>query len=472
MTDHALELYQPATPAFRAGALDYPTMLELGKAFAASGLFPGVKDQGVAVIKILAGSEMGLEPVAAMNGIDIIPGRGDRGPRMRPNADVQAWLAARAGYTYRPIEHTAEKCVLEWTHDGKVIGTSEFTVAQARKAGLVRDGGAWNTWPEPMTLARAITHGVKLYCRHVLAGHIGGMPVVTTDELEQEYPDPRDDIMRALFATYREVFPTEPEMSADEARDRRLDWSSQVLGRYISTWNGPEAPETLTRVDVQTLLDALQSSAEEAADQPPRVPWTGEAAPAEHHTQSSAGDVQSREAGPEQPPAEHVSEREGGEKSVTPDMPAAARGPSLPSEHNPFLGPIPGMAGGYLSHEQTAEAGPKPAAPIRKRRRTDPGGAPSVAQVREHQKAATERRQTTVERADGNWIQTVPMPEKAKLLEMFHFRLPDAAEFVAKVVAQDPDLPSTLAEWTGLEWPRPNLAALMETARAETTLTR
>jgi hypothetical protein len=260
--DGGMEPYEaPAVPALKAGPLDYPTVLALGKAFAASGLFPGVKDEGVAAIKILAGAEMGLEPVAAMNGIDIIA-MPNRPPRMRPNADVQALLAARAGYTFTPLQHDETKCVLQWTHRGKTLGTSEFSIAQARNARLVRDGGAWQAWPMNMTLARAITQGIKLYCRHVLAGNIGGMAIVTSDELDDEYPDPRGDEIRALHATYREAFPLPPEQTKDEARDDRLDWSSAVLGRPVPSWNGPEAPETLTLADVRQLLDVATQAAQ------------------------------------------------------------------------------------------------------------------------------------------------------------------------------------------------------------------
>lgn len=328
-----LEPYQaPATPALKAGPLDYPTVLALGKAFATSGLFPGVKDQGVAVVKILAGAEFGLEPVSAMNHIDIIATK-DRPPRLRLDTDAQTLLAARAGYTFRPVEHTEQKCVLEWSKNGKMLGTSEFSVAQAQRARLVRDGGAWQAWPMNMTLARAITQGIKLYCRHVLAGSIGGMAVVTTEELEQEYPDPRDDLMRALFATYRERFPMAPGEDPDAYREQRLEWSAVVLGReQVPSWNGPEAPETLTRADVQTLLDALQDT--QAAPDP------GPAAPAlsadpsgtgADHTQGSAGsdprEAQQATAGQgshsrgDRAPVEQT-ETPGAERVATQDMPA------------------------------------------------------------------------------------------------------------------------------------------------------
>jgi hypothetical protein len=432
-----LEPYQaPTTPALRAGALDYPTMLQLGAAFAASGLFPGVKDQGVAVVKILAGAEMGLEPVAAMNGIDIIAMPG-RPPRMRPNADVQALLARRAGYDFTPIEHTAEKCVLEWRHNGKVLGTSEFSVSQARTARLVRDGGAWQAWPENMTLARAITQGVKLFCRHILAGSVGGMQIVTTDELEQEYPDPREDCMRALFATLREKLPRDKGESKEDYDRVRHEWATRVLGRPVSTFNGPEGPETLTRNDVSILLDAAEAIVtaevvdddEDTQPAPARELATpvspGTSLPGAESMQGSAG----REAGhsfPASPggltpvvvPAEHHTAEVLGE--VAPADGTAPGGPSRSDTGQPS-GPAPTPEEFFAKVEGAAVQAlvGRPAPTPRKRRKTDPTGAPGAAEaIKAAQQFRDERKaQTEVERS--GWLEDLPPEAVYNLMTYF-----------------------------------------------------
>jgi hypothetical protein len=296
-----------------------------------------------------------------------------------------------------------------------------------------------------------------------------------------DYPDPRDDKMRELFATYREVKPHGDFVSPEEEREQRLDWSSIILGREITTWNGPEAPETLTRADVQVLLDELQAA-----------PDPGPAAPDLSHQSATGADIHEGSAGtlprhgPGQiemsdlptasrveAPAEHVSEREGGLGEVTPlpsEQVAAGRVDQTVEAGSaaPIGDPVPAPAAPHRSDEVAIWPVGKPAAPHRKR--TKPP-APSVAQVREAQKTAEQtRKQTTVDRPDANWLWTLRQPYKGNLLAMFHGRVPDAADFIAKIVSQDPDLPNTLAEWIGFEWPADNLEALMEAAKAETTL--
>jgi hypothetical protein len=480
----------PSTPALKAGPLDYPTVLALGKAFAASGLFPGVKDEGVAAVKILAGAEFGLEPVSAMNHIDIIATK-DRPPRLRLDTDAQALLAARAGYTYEPIEHSEQRCILRWSKNGKVIkiadgkgnlvdATSEFTVAQATNARLVRDGGAWQAWPMNMTLARAITQGIKLYCRHVLAGSIGGMQVVTTDELEQEYPDPRDDLMKALFAAYREVFPQGPAETKETYRQERHDWSERILGRAISSWNGPEAPETLTRADVQTLIDALEATqpalarelAAPALSTPPvAVSGTESTAP-----QSSAGEVVTGHA----------------VHSVAPDdgmSGTAPRTPPAPAEHHTAEvreaaladGTMPGGPGRSDTGQPSGSA-PTPAATAKAvadglyekafgRRPAPTRKHPKVDLTDEARKAAVVRNagRREIYHPPTVWLWTLPTEERIAVLERFGNTASKANAWLADWCAQerDADLPPLEELGEDWRWPAKKLALLRESLKAE-----
>ena len=148
--------------------------LGLAKHFAGSGYFKDARGLSQAVVKIVAGEELGIGPMAAMQGIHFIKGK------LAMGANLQAVQVKRSEhYEYRELEGDAEKCKLVWLEDGEEIGTSEFTIAQARAAGLVKAESGWVTYPEDMLFARALTRGIRRHCPEVLAG----TPAYTPEEL-------------------------------------------------------------------------------------------------------------------------------------------------------------------------------------------------------------------------------------------------------------------------------------------------
>jgi len=137
----------------------------IAKAFKESGLFPDLKSEAQAIVKVQAGLELGLEPFAAMQGIDIVQGK----PRM--NASLQAGLIKKSGrYNYKVLEHSEQACKLEfyekWGEQWQSIGTSEFTMKEAQQAGLTHKDN-WKKHPKNMLFARALSNGAKWYCADV-----------------------------------------------------------------------------------------------------------------------------------------------------------------------------------------------------------------------------------------------------------------------------------------------------------------
>lgn len=137
----------------------------IAKAFKDSGLFPDLKSEAQAIVKVQAGLELGLEPFAAMQGIDIVQGK----PRM--NASLQAGLIKKSGrYNYKVLEHSEQACKLEfyekWGDSWQSIGTSEFSMKEAQQAGLAAKDN-WKKHPKNMLFARALSNGAKWYCADV-----------------------------------------------------------------------------------------------------------------------------------------------------------------------------------------------------------------------------------------------------------------------------------------------------------------
>ena len=145
--------------------------------FAQSGYFKDARDLSQAVVKAAFGEELGIGVGASMVGIHIIEGK----PSLSANL-LGALVKRSTHYDYKPVEISDEKAVVAFYVDGEEIGQSEFTLAQARTAGLIRSKSGWERFPQAMLFARALSQGVRWYCPDVTAGS----PAYTPEELGAE----------------------------------------------------------------------------------------------------------------------------------------------------------------------------------------------------------------------------------------------------------------------------------------------
>lgn len=142
----------------------------LGELLARSGFFEDCKQAAQAVVKILAGSELGFPAFAAMTGIYIIKGK----PAMGANL-MAAAVKRSTRYDYRVLELSDRVCKIAFLEQGKEIGVSEFSTSDAQKAGTQNMG----KFPRNMLFARSLSNGVKWFCPDIFLG----APVYTPDEL-------------------------------------------------------------------------------------------------------------------------------------------------------------------------------------------------------------------------------------------------------------------------------------------------
>ena len=142
--------------------------MELGKVFAASGIFKDVKTAAQAVVKILAGKELGLSPIESMNSLYIVNDK---------IAVLATMIAARikrsAKYDYRVIKLDETECSISFVSmngvdEFKELGISTYTIKDAAKAGIVNKDN-WRNYPRNMLFARALSNGARWYCPDSLA---------------------------------------------------------------------------------------------------------------------------------------------------------------------------------------------------------------------------------------------------------------------------------------------------------------
>lgn len=121
---------------------------------------------------VLYGREVGLPPIAALQGLYSVDGR------VGTYAETQRALVLAAGHEYRIVEQSASRCVIE----GRRAGRDEwqrfgFTMQEARDAGLDKKDN-WRKWAADMLLARATAR----MCKAMFPDAVHGMS--TAEEIQ------------------------------------------------------------------------------------------------------------------------------------------------------------------------------------------------------------------------------------------------------------------------------------------------
>lgn len=202
-------------------------MQQIGKLFAASGMFQDVRSEAQAVVKIMAGAELGLSPFAAMAELHVIKSK------VTLSAGLLAKKVKASGkYNYRVVEHSDKVCSIDFFEGGEKIGNETFTIEQARKAGVQN----LDKFPKNMLFARAISNGVRFYCPDV-TGEIG---VYTPGELDA---------------------PIDSDNGAIEA-EPVLDESYVLAIQELAEQTNTDLAPVLKRADVAAVAELSQEQAE------------------------------------------------------------------------------------------------------------------------------------------------------------------------------------------------------------------
>lgn len=222
--------------AHRAVALptmtDVRSLLEFGSVLVKSGLLPAtVNSPEKAAVILLKGQELGVPPMAAMEGIAVVQGKAAVG------AHLMLALVKRA-YGTGAIwvsESTAERCTVSYRLPGHAETLSySYTIRDATTAGLA-GSGTWAKHPAAMLRARCISATCKMAFPEVVgglyvAGEIEGTAAVVTDDGDvvvdisaappaepapERSPEPRRQQARASVRPVPPPAAPEPEAEAD-----------------------------------------------------------------------------------------------------------------------------------------------------------------------------------------------------------------------------------------------------------------
>lgn len=181
-----------------------------------SGLAPhGLDSPEKVLIAMQLGAELGLPPLSALQNISVIRGR----PYLSADAMLAVCRASglfdEAAFVER-IEYRDSVpvaiCQVRRLPDGKPV-VREFSLVDAKRAGLIRKDSAWEAYPLRMLQLRARSWALRDTFSDVLRGLRPAEDVDDTVEVVADTPEPADtsDTTEALAALARAVAEAEPE---------------------------------------------------------------------------------------------------------------------------------------------------------------------------------------------------------------------------------------------------------------------
>lgn len=220
-------------------------------------------------VKIIAGVEFGIQPFAAMRGINIINGNAEMSANL-----MAAKVKKHPKYDYRVTKWDDDGCVIKFFEipypgakkaEWDELGESEFTLKHAETAQLA-SGQNWKKFARNMFFARAMSNGVRIYTPDVfygapvyvegeIGGEIGG-------EFDNKAPEPKEAKPEEPI---KKDDPVEGEVVQDEGDD---DWATEEQiekikelskqGGYGDDWFANVVMKINTVADADEIITKLE----------------------------------------------------------------------------------------------------------------------------------------------------------------------------------------------------------------------
>jgi len=216
---------------------DMPVM-ELGSVLARSGYFNDAREAAQAVVKVLAGRELGFGPIASMTGFYIVKGH------VSMSANLMGAAVKRSGkYDYKVTRLDNDGCSIAFYQGKEQLGESTLTMAEAKTAKMDQEWDketkswkpkfTWQNFPRNMLFARAMSNGVKWFCPDVTGG-----PVYTPEELGEIVDGETGEVVKSAPQRQTEQ-PAQPDPGpqwpASEPDQIKKDWSPAVVTWAVKT---------------------------------------------------------------------------------------------------------------------------------------------------------------------------------------------------------------------------------------------
>jgi hypothetical protein len=232
---------------------------------------------GEATAAILAGLEVGLQPMAALRSFDVIQGQA------APRALTLRAIVQSFGHQMSLVESTATRCRMKGLRRGDTEWqTVTWTIDRAKDLGLTGKEN-WKKQPQAMLLARATSELARLIAADAILGigytveeiADGGPVEQATVETVDATPTGTRRMSRKTAATTEAPADPAPEPEPTEGitqpqskklhagfndlgitdREQRLAYCTNLIGREVTSSND------LTKDEASRVIDALETDA-------------------------------------------------------------------------------------------------------------------------------------------------------------------------------------------------------------------
>jgi hypothetical protein len=252
---------------------------------------------------ILAGQELGLQPMATLRSVDVIQGT----PALRAHA-MRGLIQSR-GHSVQVVESTPERCVIRGRRAGEdEWQTVTWTIERAAQLGLTSKD-QWRKQPQTMLVARATGEICRLIASDVLyampyaAEELDAEPVAERVTVEEILTRPAANPAASAVEQVQRIDDrpiSKPQIAKMAAlmreagitgRDAALAYVADVIGRQVESRN------ELNRTEAGQVIDALQAEVDAQQNDEPGVDEPGED-PASEPPGDDAGEDWPPVAGP------------------------------------------------------------------------------------------------------------------------------------------------------------------------------
>ena len=190
----------------------------LGQAFYKAGMAPSsFKSPAQVMIAFLAASELGLGPAAALKHLMVVNGV----PSLHSDGPMALVLRSgkvkrhASGWTGKPFDDT----VMAWFEVERVdvegVTRREFSVADAKKAGLWTKSGPWSNHPKRMLFVRARAFALRDTFPDVLGGLGIAEELVEAEDGNEGHESRSDAMLASLRAANAEPVADEDDEPED-----------------------------------------------------------------------------------------------------------------------------------------------------------------------------------------------------------------------------------------------------------------
>jgi hypothetical protein len=247
----------PAIPT----ASEFQTMKELGQMAIKSGFLPvSIKTPEQAVVIMLKGRELGIPPMQAFSGINVIQGK----PAVSPELMSALIYKNVPGAVINFVKTDNTTCVIQAKRPGGAISEFSFTIEDAKRAGLTSKG-TWQSFPAAMLRARCVSAMARALFPDAIAGCS-----YTPEELGAEIDDEGNVVAPPSEDPARDVSP-EPEPKVETPKAGGTGGDHVIMGGALLNQTIAQVVEIEGLPKIQDYMGKLEKYAER--DKRPLRDW-------------------------------------------------------------------------------------------------------------------------------------------------------------------------------------------------------